>query len=1046
MNLALVSHGHHRVFGFTNNIESSTCVSFSSSSYHSTKKSRKGYRTIVAGSPPTEAAVIATEPLTKEDLVSHLASGCKPKQKWRIGTEHEKFGFEFGTLRPMKYEQIAELLHRIADRYGWEKITEQGKIIGLKQGKQNISLEPGGQFELSGAPVETLHQTYSEVNSHLYQVKAISEEMGIGFLGIGFQPKWGIKDIPMMPKGRFEIVRHYFPKVGTLGLDMMFRTCTVQVNLDFSSEADMIRKFRASLALQPEFMAGKLPSLPGELPTLNDWEVHIGTIYPEVRLKKFLEMRGADGGPRGNLCALPALWVGLLYDEVALQNVLDMTADWTFEERQMLRNKVPKTGLKTPFRDGSLKHVAQDVIKLAKDGLERRGYKESGFLNTVAEVATTANQLSLDPRSAAGCCGDGDAGSAATTTEEHRRRRPWRQPRSKCRRGFPPFSSSLATAKSSSFSAALHRRRRRRRRRRNDDDGDGDDEEPPRSWTVWRWLERRRKAETHACTSIAVVADVAGIDAPPPLSLHFRCRRRRRHSTYRRYWIEADFTARLVNMALVSQAGLTVTTNGNHRVFGLTNNIESSSFSSSSYYSTKKPRRGYRIIVAGSPPTETAVIATEPLTKEDLVNHLASGCKPKQNWRIGTEHEKFGFEFGTLRPMKYEQIAELLHSIAERFHWEKIIEEDKIIGLKQGKQGISLEPGGQFELSGAPVETLHQTCAEINSHLYQVKAVAEEMGIGFLGIGFQPKWGIKDIPIMPKGRYEIVRHYMPKVGTLGLDMMFRTCTVQVNLDFSSEADMIRKFRAGLALQPIATALFANSPFTEGKPNGYLSMRSQIWTDTDKNRSGMLPFVFDDSFGFEQYVDYALDVPMYFVYHENKYIDSTGMSFRDFMAGKLPHLPGKFPTLNDWEVHIGTIFPEVRLKKFLEMRGADGGPRGSLCALPAFWVGLLYDDVSLQNVLDITADWTSEERQMLRNQVPKTGLKTPFRDGLLWHVAQDVLKFSKDGLERRGFKESGFLNAVAEVATTGVTSAEKLLEMYHGKWAHSVDHVFEELLY
>ncbi|TXG50509.1 hypothetical protein EZV62_023033 [Acer yangbiense] len=334
------------------------------------------------------------------------------------------------------------------------------------------------------------------------------------------------------------------------------------------------------------------------------------------------------------------------------------------------------------------------------------------------------------------------------------------------------------------------------------------------------------------------------------------------------------------------------------------------------------------------------------------------------------------------------------------------------------------------------------------------------MGIGFLGIGFQPKWGIKDIPIMPKGRYEIVRHYMPKVGTLGLDMMFRTCTVQVNLDFSSEVDMIRKFRAGLALQPIATALFANSPFTEGKPNGYLSMRSQIWTDTDKNRSGMLPFVFDDSFGFEQYVDYALDVPMYFVYHENKYIDCTGMSFRDFMAGKLPHLPGKLPTLNDWEVHIGTIFPEVRLKKFLEMRGADGGRRGSLCALPAFWVGLLYDDVSLQNVLDITADWTTEERQMLRNQVPKTGLKTPFRDGLLWHVAQDVLKFAKaccstyfcrsiilqDGLERRGFKESRFLNAVAEVATTGVTSAEKLLEMYHGKWAQSVDHVFEELLY
>ncbi|THG18458.1 hypothetical protein TEA_009665 [Camellia sinensis var. sinensis] len=399
-------------------------------------------------------------------------------------------------------------------------------------------------------------------------------------------------------------------------------------------------------------------------------------------------------------------------------------------------------------------------------------------------------------------------------------------------------------------------------------------------------------------------------------------------------------------------------------------------------------KQRHRAIVNASPPTEDALIATEPLTKEDLVAYLASGCKPKEKWRIGTEHEKFGFESETLRPMKYEQIAELLNGIAERFDWDKIMEGDNIIGLKQGKQSISLEPGGQFELSGAPLETLHQTCAEVNSHLYQVKAVAEEMGIGFLGIGFQPKWGLKDIPIMPKGRYEIMRNYMPKVGTLGLDMMFRTCTVQVNLDFSSEVDMIRKFRAGLALQPIATALFANSPFTEGKPNGYLSMRSQIWTDTDNNRAGMLPFVFDDSFGFEQYVDYALDVPMYFVYRKKKYIDCSGLSFRDFMAGKLAPIPGELPTLNDWENHLTTIFPEVRLKRYLEMRGADGGPWRRLCALPAFW----------------------------------------------------------DGLERRGYKETGFLNEVAEVVRTGVTPAEKLLELYHGKWGRSVDPVFEELLY
>nr|GME17432.1 glutamate--cysteine ligase, chloroplastic [Ipomoea batatas] len=458
-------------------------------------------------------------------------------------------------------------------------------------------------------------------------------------------------------------------------------------------------------------------------------------------------------------------------------------------------------------------------------------------------------------------------------------------------------------------------------------------------------------------------------------------------------------------------------------------------------------RRGHGgLTVAASPPTEDVVTAAEPLTKEDLVGYLASGCKTKEKWRIGTEHEKFGFEFETLRPMKYEQIAELLNGISERFDWDKIMEGDKIIGLKQGKQSISLEPGGQFELSGAPLETLHQTCAEVNSHLYQVKAVAEEMGIGFLGIGFQPEWGLKDIPIMPKGRYEIMRNYMPKVGSLGHDMMFRTCTVQVNLDFSSEADMINKFRAGLSLQPIATALFANSPFTEGKPNGYLSMRSHIWTDTDRNRTGMLPFVFDDSFGFEQYVDYALDVPMYFVYRKKKYIDCTGMSFRDFMAGKLPPIPGEYPTLNDWENHLTTIFPEVRLKRYLEMRGADGGPWRRLCALPAFWVGLLYDDISLQSILDMTADWTMGEREMLRNKVPKSGLNTPFRDGLLKHVAQDVLHLAKGGLERRGYKETGFLNAVAEVVNTGVTPAEKLLELYHGNWGQNVDPVFEELLY
>ncbi|XP_058732006.1 glutamate--cysteine ligase, chloroplastic-like isoform X1 [Vicia villosa] len=467
------------------------------------------------------------------------------------------------------------------------------------------------------------------------------------------------------------------------------------------------------------------------------------------------------------------------------------------------------------------------------------------------------------------------------------------------------------------------------------------------------------------------------------------------------------------------------------------------------FLSTSFDRRivGYRrLTVAASPASESTVVDTEPLTKQDLIDYLASGCKPKDKWRIGTEHEKFGFELGSLRPLKYEQIAELLNGIAERFNWEKLMEGGNIIGLKQGKQSISLEPGGQFELSGAPLETLHQTCAEINSHLDQVRAVTKEMGIGFLGIGFQPKSERKDIPLMPKERYEIMNNYMPKVGSLGHDQMFRTCTVQVNLDFSSEADMIRKFRAGLALQPIATALFANSPFTEGKPNGFVSMRSHIWTDTDPDRTGMLPFVFEDSFGFEQYVDYALDVPMYFAYRKKRYIDCTRNTFRDFMAGKLHSIPGELPTLNDWENHLTTIFPEVRLKRYLEMRGADGGPRERLYALPAFWVGLLYDEVSLQRVSDLIADWTLEERQMLRNKVPVTGLKTPFRDGLLKRVAEVVLELAKDGLERRGFNESRYLDPLAEVVRTGVTPAERLLESYHRKWEQSIDHVFEELLY
>ncbi|XP_048620294.1 glutamate--cysteine ligase, chloroplastic [Brassica napus] len=457
-------------------------------------------------------------------------------------------------------------------------------------------------------------------------------------------------------------------------------------------------------------------------------------------------------------------------------------------------------------------------------------------------------------------------------------------------------------------------------------------------------------------------------------------------------------------------------------------------------------------IVASNQGTNTtasySALATEPLTKEDLIAYFSSGCKTKEMWRIGTEHEKIGFDVKTLRPIKYEQITALLNGISERFDWDKVMETGTIIGLKQGMQNISLERGCQLELSGAPLETLHQTYDELNSHLYQVKTVAEDLGIGFLGIGYEPKSNLEDATIVRKRRYDIIQGYLDRSGS-GPDLGLRTCTVQVNLDYSSETDMIRKFRASLALQPIATALFANSPFSNGKPNGFLSIRSHLWIDTDKNRTGMIPFVFHDSFGMVNLQLLVIGLSgmsnMHLIFQCASYTETKAISI-DFLSGKTSHLSHEQPTINDWENHIGTIWPEVRLKRYLEMRGADGGSREILCALPAFWVGLLYDDESLQTVLDMIADWTTEEREMLRTQVPVTGLKTMFRDGPLKHVAEDVLKQAKDGLERRNYKETGFLDVVTEVAITGVTPAEKLLKLYNGDWGQSVDPLFHEMQY
>jgi glutamate--cysteine ligase len=440
-------------------------------------------------------------------------------------------------------------------------------------------------------------------------------------------------------------------------------------------------------------------------------------------------------------------------------------------------------------------------------------------------------------------------------------------------------------------------------------------------------------------------------------------------------------------------------------------------------------------------------------TRDDLLAPFAKGEKRPEDWRIGTEHEKFVYRRSDRRAPSYDEpggIRDLLMAMTE-FGWEPVEENGNVIALS-GKDGtISLEPAGQFELSGAPLEHLHQTCAEAGRHLNQVKAIGEKLGVGFLGLGMWPDKARADLPVMPKGRYKIMLNYMPKVGSLGLDMMLRTCTIQVNLDYASEADMAQKFRVGLALQPLATALFASSPFTEGKPNGFLSFRSHIWSDTDPDRTGMLPFVFEDGFGYERYLDYALDVPMYFVYRDGRYIDVAGLSFRDFMKGELAALPGEKPRRSDWIDHLSTAFPEVRLKSFLEMRGADGGPWSRICALPALWVGLLYDQSALDAAWDEVRHWTIEERQLLRDSVPRLGLTAPVPGGgTLRELGQRILAIAEAGLNARarfnasGDNESGFLDPLRETIARGATPADILLERYHGEWQGDVGRVYDEL--
>jgi glutamate--cysteine ligase len=448
-----------------------------------------------------------------------------------------------------------------------------------------------------------------------------------------------------------------------------------------------------------------------------------------------------------------------------------------------------------------------------------------------------------------------------------------------------------------------------------------------------------------------------------------------------------------------------------------------------------------------------ATLDDRPLVFEDLVRYFAEGEKPEAQWRIGAEHEKFGFKLGTYERPPYEGpwgIKAMLEGLM-RFGWTGIYEGQTLIGLHRNKANVSLEPGGQFELSGAPLETIHDICSETGQHLEEVKTVADEIGIGFLGLGFSPLWTRAETPVMPKGRYDIMRAYMPKVGTLGLDMMLRTCTIQANLDFASEADMVTKFRTSLALQPIATALFANSPFTEGKPNGYVSYRAHIWTDTDPDRTGLLDFVFEDGFGYEAYARYALGVPMYFV-KRDRYVDVSGRSFEAFMRGELSELPGERPKLKDWADHLTTIFPEVRLKQYLEMRGADGGPWSRICALPALWTGIFYDKDALSAAWDLCKDWTRDDRVALREDAARTGLKGTVHGRPIRDVAKDLIDIARHGLRRRArfsgglVDETGYISELEEIAESGMTPADRLLDLYHGKWNGDVTRVYEEFAY
>ena len=438
----------------------------------------------------------------------------------------------------------------------------------------------------------------------------------------------------------------------------------------------------------------------------------------------------------------------------------------------------------------------------------------------------------------------------------------------------------------------------------------------------------------------------------------------------------------------------------------------------------------------------------DKLDKDNLISFFSSGCKDKESWRIGTEHEKFGFRKKTLEPINYEDIKKILENLSIKFGWERIYEENYLIGLKKNDASISLEPGGQIELSGAPLENLFQTCKEVNTHQVELNSVCEELDIEFMGMGVLPKWNREKINLVPKKRYKIMSSYMPRVGSSGLDMMLRTCTIQANFDFSSEIDMIKKIRVSQSIQPVIIALYANSPFINGKLTNYLSFRSHIWTNTDSGRCGLLPIFYDDDFSFEKYVDYILDVPMYFIIRNNKYIDFTGYSFKDFLENRIKKFQNFKASFRDWENHITTIFTEVRLKKIIELRGADGGPWARVCALPAFWTGILYNNENLDDIWNLVKDWKFNDIQNFYKEVREKGMNasTPDAESLI-NFSEKILNFSSDGLQKRnnfldGNNESVFLDPLKKIIKSRMSPAEMWKKLFLEEWNNNVDMLYK----